>query len=319
MPRRSNQKLKLMYLSKILTEQTDVQNALTLSQISEQLNKYGIQCGRKCLYDDMEALRVFGIDIKTKRDRYVRYYVDNSDLDYASLKLYSDFLLSSPYISEKKTVDLIKKITEQNKDAKKLLDLSNCEFSRYVKSYNDDAYKNINLICRAMGSDCQLSFKCFDWNSNKQRILRKNGETVCISPWRLDLREKGYMLFAFDAKQGKIVTFSPDRLVSVQILKNKREGRECFEQYISSTHSYVNIRLKCDNSFVNDLFWRFGINVTVLAVRESFFEVSVKTVEDDSLMAWLFVNSDKIELISPDYLVEQYRELLKTSNGLYIK
>ena len=75
MAKQSNQKLKLLYLLKILIENTDENTGLTITQISNELAKYNISAARKSLYDDLELLRVFGIDIKFKRDRYVRYYI----------------------------------------------------------------------------------------------------------------------------------------------------------------------------------------------------------------------------------------------------
>ena len=69
MAKQSNQKLKLLYLLKILFEQTDENSGLTIPQMITELAKYNISAARKSLYDDIESLRVFGIDVKVKRDR----------------------------------------------------------------------------------------------------------------------------------------------------------------------------------------------------------------------------------------------------------
>lgn len=63
MPRSSMQKQKLLYLQKILLEKTDEHHALTLAELKEQLAAYGIAAERKSLYDDLEILEKFGIDI----------------------------------------------------------------------------------------------------------------------------------------------------------------------------------------------------------------------------------------------------------------
>ena len=63
MPKGANQKLKLYYLSQIMVSKTDDEHALSPSQIREELEKYGVTADRKCLYDDMEALQVLGIDV----------------------------------------------------------------------------------------------------------------------------------------------------------------------------------------------------------------------------------------------------------------
>ena len=50
-------KLKALYLMKILLDETDENNALTMEQIISKLDAYGIEAERKSLYDDINALR----------------------------------------------------------------------------------------------------------------------------------------------------------------------------------------------------------------------------------------------------------------------
>ena len=90
MAKQSNQKLKLLYLLRILLEQTDGNSGLTLSEISKELAKYNISAARKSLYDDIEALRVFGIDVCVKRDRYVRYYIGKREISFVELRYITD-------------------------------------------------------------------------------------------------------------------------------------------------------------------------------------------------------------------------------------
>ena len=71
MAKQSNQKLKLLYLLKILIENTDENTGLTITQISNELAKYNVSAARKSLYDDLELLRVFGIDIKLLAHYYI--------------------------------------------------------------------------------------------------------------------------------------------------------------------------------------------------------------------------------------------------------
>ena len=90
MAKQSNQKLKLLYLLKILLEETNEQSGMTISQISAELAKYNVSAARKSLYDDIESLRVFGIDVQVKRDRYVRYYIAKRDISSVELKYVID-------------------------------------------------------------------------------------------------------------------------------------------------------------------------------------------------------------------------------------
>ena len=53
----TNQKLKLLYLMKILLEQTDEEHTLTINEIISELSKYEIKAERKSIYNDMELLK----------------------------------------------------------------------------------------------------------------------------------------------------------------------------------------------------------------------------------------------------------------------
>ncbi len=57
MAKSSNQKMKVLYLWKILTEMTDDNHGMTMKEILTELNRYGITAERKSMYDDFLALK----------------------------------------------------------------------------------------------------------------------------------------------------------------------------------------------------------------------------------------------------------------------
>ncbi|MBQ3702836.1 MAG: WYL domain-containing protein, partial [Oscillospiraceae bacterium] len=56
-----NQKLKMLYLVKIFSEETDDSHALSLQEIAERLEAYGVNAERKTLYKDFAELEKFGL------------------------------------------------------------------------------------------------------------------------------------------------------------------------------------------------------------------------------------------------------------------
>ena len=108
---RSNQKLKILYLAKILLEYTDAKNDITLQDIIDKLAAYNVTAERKSLYDDIAQLNDFGIKIKkTQYGRTSHYQVINRDFDLAELKLLVDSVTSAKFITEQKSNELIQKI-----------------------------------------------------------------------------------------------------------------------------------------------------------------------------------------------------------------
>lgn len=307
MSRKPNQKLKLLYLMKILSEQTDESVSLTLTQISEELLKYGIESRRKSLYDDIEALRLYGLNICTKRDRYVRYYLKDKKFDSAEIKLLADLISKSRILSLRKKKEVLKKFIG-------LASLKNIELpdeqSFHGRAENANAYKNFEIICKAIASDKCLTFKKFEWNAYKQRILFNGGEVFTVSPWKLVISGDGYKLIAFDHAQKEIAVFDPDRLLDVALSNKRREGEKLFSSFSFSECESENIRLFCDNSVAGKIIDRFGADVTVLANREDHFEISVKAELDDSFYSWLFTMRGKVRILAPEWVLDDYRQML---------
>ena len=57
MPRGANQKIKILYLMRILLERTDENHGLTTEELIAALHELGVDAERKALYDDIETLR----------------------------------------------------------------------------------------------------------------------------------------------------------------------------------------------------------------------------------------------------------------------
>ncbi len=117
MPKGRNQKLKLYYLSQIMTKKTDNDHWLSLPQIQEQLKEYDVDADRKTLYDDLETLSVLGIDVVGERvERNYKYHVVKKHFDIKELSLLLDAVQSSDHISKAKTKKLTQKILAMASD-----------------------------------------------------------------------------------------------------------------------------------------------------------------------------------------------------------
>lgn len=69
-----NQKAKILYLERMLNETTP-QTPISMQVILMKLGEVGIRAERKSIYDDMETLREFGMDIQYRRGREGGYFI----------------------------------------------------------------------------------------------------------------------------------------------------------------------------------------------------------------------------------------------------
>ena len=75
MARSPNQKLKTLILQKTLLERTDEEHPMTVKELIDTLAAWDVTAERKSIYDDLEALRAFGLDIQSRKGKTPGWFV----------------------------------------------------------------------------------------------------------------------------------------------------------------------------------------------------------------------------------------------------
>ncbi len=323
----SNQKLKILYLAKILFERTDDENALSLAEIIEALSEYGVTAERKSLYDDFEALRVFGIDVEKKHGKTVGYYVANREFELPELKLLVDAVQASKFITHKKSTELIKKIEgfASINDARKLH--RQVFVANRIKTMNESIYYIVDYIHDAIIRDSQITFKYFDWNEKKEKVLRHGGKRYVVSPWALTWDDENYYMIAYDAEAEKIKHYRVDKMMNITVLSDKREGAEMFENFDMALYSKKTfgmyggrdefVTLQCKNSLAGVIIDRFGTDVIMTPVDDEHFSVTVKVAVSPLFLTWIMNFGADMKIISPQNVVDEFIETAKKAIEQY--
>ncbi len=272
--RGKNQKLKLLYLAKIMQEQTDDTHGLTMHEILAELAKYEIETQRKSIYDDLAALNDYGIEIiKEQRGNKTFYYCGNRVFEIAELKFLVDAIQSSKFISEKKTRELIKKLENNISvyDAK-LLDRE-VKVAGRVKNMNESIYYAIDSLHNAISEDKAIRFKYFSWNVKGEEEFRRDGAFYNVSPWALHFDDERYYLIGYDHDKEEIRHFRVDKMREVFVTDKKRKGKAAFnkqdkvkynEQYFRMFGGEVEtVSLRCRNEMANVIIDQFGKDVWI--------------------------------------------------------
>lgn len=317
--RTSNQRLKILYLYKIFLEKTDEQHYLTMPEIISQLKLCGISAGRKAIYEDIEALKAFGLDIVSFKGDVSGYYVASREFELPELKLLADAISSSRFLTEKKSSELLKKIESLSSayEAKQIQ--RQVYVTNRVKAMNERIYLNVDVIHRAIADGKKIRFKYFDYDLEKKKKYR-DGIRIC-SPYALAWDDERYYMIAFYDKRDCISNFRIDRMESVEILEDKaKEKPEKFvvADYMNSSFSMFSgatqdVKLRFDNQLVNAVIDRFGKNITIIADGDTHFtvRVKVKTEQPEPFFGWLFQFGTMAEIVEPCELKERYKEHLK--------
>ncbi len=312
MPKNTFQKLKLLYLYKILLEHTDEEHTLTIPQMIAELEKCGIKCERKAIYDDIEALRHFGLDLVCRKTKTTDYYVASKTFELPELKLLADAVASSKFITEKKSNELIEKIgslTSVN-EAKQLR--RQVIVANRVKAMNEHIYYNVDAIHKAIAAGKQIRFKYFHIGPDRQKQYRDGDRTA--SPYALSWHDENYYLIAFYEKYGDIAHFRVDKMENIEPLEAEiiphPRGFDIGE-YTKKVFSMFggedeHVTLRFNNSLTGVVFDKFGSNVNIKPCSGDRFTIRVKVAVSTSFYGWLFQFDGKAEIVSPKYVKEAY-------------
>ena len=331
MSKSSNQKLKSLYLMKILLERTDETHSITMSEIIDALASYDISAERKSLYNDIENLRVYGLDvIGIQENRTYSYHIGNRQFELAELKLLVDSVQSAKFITAKKSNELIKKIEglASKYEASKLH--RQVYVSGRVKTMNENIYYNVDRIHSAIAENSRITFQYFQWNVDKEMELRHNGIVYEVSPWSLSWTDENYYLIAFDSQKKFIKHFRVDKMINIESNGKKREGKSEFNLLDMGVYTKkmfgmyggrdATVKIECDNSFAGVMIDRFGKDVPMIKLDENRFAINVEVAVSRQFLAWIIGLGEGVKIAGPnevvnlmnkeiDRLVRQYKKI----------
>lgn len=318
MAERTSQKLKLLYLMKILLQKTDETHGITMPEIISELNAYGISAERKGLYNDMECLRTYGMEIAGYQEERAYYYkVVDRQFELAELKLLVDSVQSAKFITTKKSRELIEKITGLASKYEATQLNRQVYMAERIKTKNEGIYYNVDAIYNAIAENVKITFQYFQWNIKKQMELRHDGALYQVSPWALSWDDDNYYLIAYDEKEEKIKHFRVDKMLHIVMTEEKREGRWVFKEFDIAVYARKMfgmfdgeeemVKILCHNSLAGVMIDRFGKDISLIPVDEEHFSVTVRVAVSRQFLSWVMALGEGAKIIGPDVVVEQVK------------
>ena len=226
MPRSTNQKLKLLCLSRILWERTDEDHPMTVAQLIDALEEWDIKAERKSIYDDMEALRVFGLDVQNRKGKDAGWFLGERPFQLAELKLLVDAVQSSRFITQRKSNDLIGKLESLASGWQARQLQRQVYVDRRAKSMNESVYYSIDKLHAAIAGRRSVSFKYFEYNVKKERVFRREGKRYDVSPAGLIWDSENYYLAGYDHRYREMRHYRVDKMAELAVTCLPLEGVE---------------------------------------------------------------------------------------------
>lgn len=325
MSRSNNQKLKILYLRDILYRYTDDEHPLSAVKIAEMLEDNGIEAERKSIYSDIEMLAEYGLDIMKLNGRDGGFFMGSREFELAELKLLVDAVLSSRFITKKKSEQLVKKLSAfaneyDSEDLKRQLYSIN-----RIKGQNESILYTVDVINSAIRMKKMTGFKYCEWTTDIKLKPRKNGEIYEVSPVTLIWDDENYYLVAYDSHADMIKHYRVDKIRDIYISEEARKkpsSKVDMENYSGKMFGMfggelVKIGLECPADKIGILIDRFGQDIKITGKDKNAVKVYAEAVLSPNFYGWIASVGPQIRLVSPTTAVNGMREFLSDNLAVY--
>ena len=194
MAKSEGQKLKLLYIKELLEQQSDEAHPVNVQQILEYLCARDITAERKAIYHDILCLQSFGMDILHKPGRCGGYYLASREFELPELKLLVDAVQSSRFLTTKKSMQLIEKLSHLASIHEGGILKRQVVVSGRVKTMNESIFYNVDRLHEAIAQNSRIRFRYTEWGVDGQRHDRPG--VYEASPYALIWDNENYYLVA---------------------------------------------------------------------------------------------------------------------------
>lgn len=327
-------KLKLLYIKQYLEKYSDEDNLVKADELIEMLADKGINCERKSIYADINALKSYGVDISTEKRGY---RVLARDFELPELRLLMDAVQAANFISAKKSKELINKIgTLCSKNQAGLLE-KQVYIENRNKCTNEEIYYNIDLVNKAIVQKKKISFTYTKRkiNENKKEIVREE-KHLTVSPYALIWSNDHYYLVSNNSKYDNLMHTRIDRMKKVKIIDESARSFAEVSPYKSFFDSAdysgklfnmfsgdnQKLKLRCSDSILEEMVDRFGDDCDISKAANDMsdtFVLDTSCVCSEGLVSWLMQFGNKVEVLSPESLKNDITEKTQEILNVYKK
>ena len=266
------------------------------------------------------------------------FYVRKRHYKVDDIRILAECVYSAKFIDEKRAkrlVNVVCDLTSEHyaEDIKRdafLLDR--------VKTENIAIYELVSKISAAMSrkrnkkphTPEKIKFKYLSYTiqNGLRRTERRKGEWYVVSPYKLLISDGNYYLMGYDDKMQKMVNYRVDRMKDLELTGEPRSGAEAYNEL--SMDSYLqehfgmyqgerdHIRIRALNMLLDTFVDRFGTRDVIYAKDDDkHFTAVIKVAVSNQFFGWLCGLGNKVKIISPAPVVEEFKQYLDKMRGLY--
>lgn len=331
-----NNNIKFYTFIDILSTYSDENTSISIKEINNHMNnRIGVTVDRRTVYSYINDMKMIGLEVSSYNEETGGYHFINHRLEEHEIKILVDAILSSKFITKKKTIELVDKLSKLNSIYIKK-DLSNQVFvDDRSKSKNEEIFINIDKINTAIRDKKRISFYYYDYNFSMDLVPRLNNENVpkryTVTPISTILKNENYYLALVDKRHDDLSNYRIDRMKRVEIIDSEARCldriEDCkggFNPVVYSKKSFKMfpgeesvVEIRFERSLLNFMMDEFGDDIEIVDNGGGSYNGSFVAKVGKGLARWVFQLGKDAVVISPEKLKAEVKNELIEMLRLY--
>ncbi len=315
-------KLKTLYVMRILQDETDAEHGLSLRQIIERLNDYGIQAERKGLYRDIEALREFGFDIQTFQRNPVQYAIVRRDFTLSELMLLVDAVESCKFLTSRQSRALTTNLKLLANDHERALLDRRIHVPGRITSKSDSVFSSIDSLHDAMRRKLKVEFMYYKYGLDGKRFATHDGKPHLVTPVGITFADGYYYLTAWNDDHECMTEYRIDRMEKLRVSdeRSTRNEQITHREFEGEEHELfgrfggepVTATLLVDGDKVEIIMDRFGDSAEWYKYDDETAKAVVKVRKSEQFFGWIVGLGGTVRIHGPKSLKKDYCDYLSS-------
>lgn len=303
-------------LLEVLREYSDFNHILSMSEIIGKIkNIYGLTPDRRTIYSALDTLVELGYDISFYKENGKGYYLRDRLLEPSEAHLLSDAVCTFPFISEKQTAQLMKKIhslvsTYERKQIKNLTVIRADQ-----KTANKNVFYNIEMLDEAIERKRKVTFDYYDYGTDKQ-LHKRREKKYKVNPYGMVYANERYYLVCIMSRQQNVSMYRIDRIQNIEITdialdENNIDPHSIVRNAVYAyTGEAVDVEMLIEPKVLSDVIDRFGANLALSETDDGRIKVRIKATAM-GMKYWALQYLASVEVVEPKELRDEIMEMLR--------
>lgn len=301
------QKIKLLKLYELLRKETDEAHPISRVELCRRLNEMGISSNVRTLSLDIEVMQENGFEIMSYlKDKGKFYYVPEHELTVPEIKKLIDAVQAASFITEKKTAELIEKVTALGGSHQAELLKENMVCFNTRKHTNEDILYTVDGIEDAIIRRKKIEFNYFHLNEKSERVY----VTASDGSKHPD-STANYRIDRIDH-----LTVIEESVMSNEAVARIDGVAEYTEQVFKMFSGELeDVVIQFSKQLIGPVFDKFGEDTPMMSVNDTTCAATVHVQISPPFFGWRAQFGNRIQVISPPSVIEQYKEHIQSVIG----